>query len=52
VVAVSDRGDELGARTTTTGRVNEADAVVEVPDLLADDTTVEAVDRLVTNDLL
>jgi len=43
VVAVSDRADELGARTTTTGSVEEADAVVEVPDLLADDATVEVV---------
>jgi hypothetical protein len=34
VVAVSDRADELGARTTTTGSVEEADA---------DDATVEVV---------
>ena len=40
---MSDRADELGARTTTTGAVEEADAVVEVPDLRADDATVEVV---------
>jgi len=38
---MTTRAAELGARTTTVGAVDDADTVVEVPDQLAEDATVE-----------
>jgi len=40
---VTTPADELGARTRTTGSVEEADVFVQLPDQIADDATVEVV---------
>jgi len=40
---VTTPADELGARTRTTGSVEEAHVFVELPDQRADDATVEVV---------
>jgi len=40
---VTTPADELGARTRTTGSVEEAHVFVELPDQIADDATVEVV---------